>query len=172
MRFTILPPESEKAYDRGIFTGLWKAAGAIHRARQIVVIGYSLPSTDLHSTALQLLLAERLRQELDRARLHGPDRHRNVAVTRDEDDRQRRVGAGQLPLEVEAAEPGEAYVDHHASRRVGSWTAEKRLRAREDLDAHPHRGQEPLERFAHGPVVVDHEDDRIRLFHLKRTISR
>ena len=53
MRFTILPPESEKAYDRGIFTGLWKAAaGAIHRARQIVVIGYSLPSTDLHSTAL------------------------------------------------------------------------------------------------------------------------
>ena len=53
MHFTILPPESEKAYDKGIFTGLWKAAArAIHRARRIVVIGYSLPLTDLHSTAL------------------------------------------------------------------------------------------------------------------------
>jgi len=58
MRFTILPPESlppesQKAYDKGIFRDLWKSAGgAIHRARHIIVIGYSLPPTDLHSTAL------------------------------------------------------------------------------------------------------------------------
>lgn len=53
MRFTILPPESNKAYDSSIFSALWKAAArAINRARQIVVVGYSLPPTDLHSTAL------------------------------------------------------------------------------------------------------------------------
>jgi SIR2-like protein len=53
MQFTILPPESQKAYDKGIFSELWRAAGrAIHRAKHIVVVGYSLPPTDLHSTAL------------------------------------------------------------------------------------------------------------------------
>jgi hypothetical protein len=53
MRFTILPPESNKAYDSSIFSALWKAAAhAINRAKHIVVVGYSLPPTDLHSTAL------------------------------------------------------------------------------------------------------------------------
>jgi hypothetical protein len=53
MRFTILPPESNKAYDGSIFSALWKAAArAINRAKRIVVVGYSLPPTDLHSTAL------------------------------------------------------------------------------------------------------------------------
>lgn len=53
LRFTILPPESQKAYDKGIFRALWRAAAAeLHRARHIVLIGYSLPPTDLHSTAL------------------------------------------------------------------------------------------------------------------------
>jgi len=52
-RFTILPPESAKAYEKGIFPELWAgAASAIHSAHRIVVIGYSLPLPDLHSTAL------------------------------------------------------------------------------------------------------------------------
>lgn len=53
MRFSIIPPEWHKAYDKGAFAKLWKnAAAAINRARHIVVVGYSLPATDLHSTAL------------------------------------------------------------------------------------------------------------------------
>jgi hypothetical protein len=53
MRFTIIPPEWHKAYDKGVFALLWKnAAGAIHKARHVVFIGYSLPSTDLHASAL------------------------------------------------------------------------------------------------------------------------
>lgn len=53
LKFTIIPPEWHKAYDKGIFLNLWKGASqAIHKAKQIVVIGYSLPETDLHSTAL------------------------------------------------------------------------------------------------------------------------
>lgn len=52
-RFRIIPPESNKAYDKGLFAGLWKgAAAAIGRAKHIVVIGYSLPLTDMHATAL------------------------------------------------------------------------------------------------------------------------
>lgn len=53
LRFSIIPPEWHKAYYEGVFAGLWKqAASAIHRAKQIVFVGYSLPPTDLHSTAL------------------------------------------------------------------------------------------------------------------------
>lgn len=53
LRFTIIPPEWHKAYDRGVFAKLWRdAAAAIGRAHHIVLIGYSLPETDLHSTAL------------------------------------------------------------------------------------------------------------------------
>jgi hypothetical protein len=53
MKFTIIPPEYHKAYDEGVFKGLWSQAGlAVHRASSIVLIGYSLPPTDLHSTAL------------------------------------------------------------------------------------------------------------------------
>lgn len=53
LRFSIIPPEWHKAYDRGAFAKLWKqAATAIYRAKNVVAIGYSLPPTDLHSTAL------------------------------------------------------------------------------------------------------------------------
>lgn len=53
LRFTIIPPESNKAYDKGAFRLLWScAAGSIKKAKEIILIGYSLPLTDLHSTAL------------------------------------------------------------------------------------------------------------------------
>lgn len=53
MRFTIIPPEWHKNYDSGVFLNLWKnAATAINKTQHLVLIGYSLPPTDLHSTAL------------------------------------------------------------------------------------------------------------------------
>jgi hypothetical protein len=53
LKFSIIPPEWNKAYDKGFFAGLWKrAATAIKQAEHIVMIGYSLPETDLHSNAL------------------------------------------------------------------------------------------------------------------------
>jgi hypothetical protein len=53
LQFDIIPPEWNKDYDRGIFARLWKrAATAIKQAEHIVMIGYSLPATDLHSNAL------------------------------------------------------------------------------------------------------------------------
>jgi hypothetical protein len=53
LKFTIIPPESNKAYDKGIFRVLWnRAAWAIKHAQNIIIIGYSFQATDLHSTAL------------------------------------------------------------------------------------------------------------------------
>jgi hypothetical protein len=53
LRFTIIPPESNKRYDEGVFQDLWYQAGqALHRARTLVIIGYSFPAADSHSNAL------------------------------------------------------------------------------------------------------------------------
>ena len=51
--FTIIPPEWNKSYDEGVFAKLWtEAATALHGATQLVLIGYSLPPSDLPANAL------------------------------------------------------------------------------------------------------------------------
>ncbi|MGC8761915.1 MAG: SIR2 family protein [Bryobacteraceae bacterium] len=53
LKFTIIPPEWNKQYDRGAFARLWRSASAaIHNAKNLVFVGYSLPSTDMHATVL------------------------------------------------------------------------------------------------------------------------
>lgn len=52
-QFTIIPPEWNKPYDKGVFSRLWKnAAVALNKATKIILVGYSLPLTDLHANAL------------------------------------------------------------------------------------------------------------------------
>ena len=53
LRFEIIPPEWNKKWDEGVFGKLWaRASEEIHRAKTIVVVGYSFPTTDLHTSAL------------------------------------------------------------------------------------------------------------------------
>jgi len=53
IRFTIIPPEYTKRFDAGLFRDIWdEAFRAIARARNLVFVGYSLPMTDAHATAL------------------------------------------------------------------------------------------------------------------------
>jgi hypothetical protein len=53
LQFTIIPPESNKHYDEGIFRRLWyQAARALRRTKTLVIIGYSFPLSDLHANAL------------------------------------------------------------------------------------------------------------------------
>lgn len=53
LRFEIIPPEWNKHFDEGVFRKLWGIArDEIHKATTIVVIGYSFPTTDLHTWAL------------------------------------------------------------------------------------------------------------------------
>src|SRR5262245_34457861 len=48
----------------------------------------------------EILIAERLRQELDGATLHRLHRHRNVAVAGDEDEREVPAGRGEFALKI------------------------------------------------------------------------
>jgi hypothetical protein len=53
LSFEIIPPEWNKQFDAPVFKRLWGIArDEIHKATTIVVIGYSFPSTDLHTAAL------------------------------------------------------------------------------------------------------------------------
>lgn len=53
LRFEIIPPEWHKHFDEGVFRRLWGIArDEIHKAKTIVVVGYSFPTTDLHTSAL------------------------------------------------------------------------------------------------------------------------
>ena len=51
--FDIIPPVWHKQFDEGFFKRFWEfAAEALHKTRQLVLIGYSMPTSDLHSSAL------------------------------------------------------------------------------------------------------------------------
>ena len=73
LRFTIIPPESNKRYDQGIFQNLWYQAGqALHKAKTLVIIGYSFPAADAHSNALFRISLKR--QALRSLVIVNPDR--------------------------------------------------------------------------------------------------
>ena len=67
----------------------------------------------------QGLVAERLCEEIDGSGLHGLDRHGDVAMAGEEDDRLQVALRCQLVLKIEAAGPGHADVEHQAARAVG-----------------------------------------------------
>ena len=67
----------------------------------------------------QHIVLERLRQELDRSRLHRLHAHRHVTVAGDEDDRH--VGPlGELLLQLETVESWQRHVEHQAARNSGA----------------------------------------------------
>src|SRR5262249_47331998 len=97
---------------------------ALPQRRQVLFI---LPSCTIARQAdlngiEEVLIAERLGQELDGPSFHRLHRHRDVAVTGDEDDRDLPVCSGELTLEIEAALAGQSDVEYKAVgaiRRIG-----------------------------------------------------
>ena len=67
----------------------------------------------------QLLLAVGLLHEIDRAVLDRLDRHRDVAVAADEDDRDARAHGVQPLLQRQAAHARHAHVQHQAAAPLG-----------------------------------------------------
>jgi hypothetical protein len=105
----------------------------------------------------QVLVAERLLDEVDRAGLHRLDRHRHVAVAGDEDDRQDRVALVELDLQFETAHAGHADVEHQAPRPVVALGVEELLTGFEHLHGQPDRLEQHAQGIADRCVVVDDE---------------
>src|SRR3546814_19610145 len=75
----------------------------------------------------KILIAERLGEKLDGARLHRRHRHRDVAVTGYEDSRKLDTRTGQLPLEFEPAPPRHPAIEKQATGHGGSVADQKLL---------------------------------------------
>lgn len=66
----------------------------------------------------KILVAKRLGKEVDGTRFHGPHRHGNVTMPRDEHDGNPDVRLCQLGLEIETAQSWKANIEYQAVRYV------------------------------------------------------
>ncbi len=99
--------------------------------------------------AQQHVVAEWLRQELDSSRLHRLDRHRHVAVTRDEDDRHVNPIDSDALLQIETIEVRKSNVKDQAARSQDSWARQEFLSGRERLRLPARAADQRFERLAH-----------------------
>src|SRR5271165_2239201 len=86
--------------------------------RLFAVTPFAVPFDGLRNGVEHVLLAKRLRQEIDRPCFHSPDGHRDVSMARYHDNGNVNVRSGQLSLEVEAAYSGQPDVEHDTARRL------------------------------------------------------
>src|SRR3954465_837389 len=90
----------------------------------------------------EVLITERLRQELNGTPLHRLYRHRDVAVRRDEDDGEFPVGRCDLALKIKAAFPGQSHVEHEAGGAIRQLGLEKVRNGRKELSIQAERSQQ------------------------------
>ena len=118
------------------------------------------PFDSLPDRVQQHVVIEWLRQEFDSARLHSLHRHEYIPMARNEDDRHVGPLARDALLQVETIEAGKRYVKNEAAGNKGSWMRKEFLRRRECLRLPAFAADQQFQRFAHGDVVVNDENNR------------
>jgi hypothetical protein len=106
----------------------------------------------------QHLRFDRFDEEIERALLHRAHALRHVAVSAQEQDRERAALAGQRALEVEPVQAGHVQVHDHAAVGARGAALEERLGRIECCDAQIGRAQHAADRFEHVGLVVDEVD--------------
>src|SRR6202035_3180440 len=106
----------------------------------------------------QVLIAERLGQELDRSSLYRLDGHRDVAVSGDEDDRNVNVRRRQLSLKIETTSAGQSDIEHEAGGSVRAPFAQKFGNRSQGLGLQADGPDQAAERLADPRVVIDDDD--------------
>src|SRR5215213_4692975 len=87
----------------------------------------------------QILIAKWFGEKLDGTGFHRAHRHRNVAMTGDEDDGNMNVCICEIALEIETAESGHSYVQYQPSRNIPARALKKLVGRRKCLNAEPYR---------------------------------
>jgi hypothetical protein len=113
----------------------------------------------------QILVAEWLGQELDRSALHRRDGHRNVAMPGDEDDRKVDIRGGELSLKVEAASPGQSYIEHKTSRSIRADGIEEFIYRSVQLRLQPDGSDKAADRLPDSGIIIDDDNGRSCLGH-------
>ena len=105
------------------------------------------------------LAVERLLDELDGTGLHGPDRHGDIGMRRDEDDGHAFAARDQFLEQVEPAGARHPHIEDHATGTARGEIAEKLGGGGECLGADPDRLHEPAQRVPHVRVVIHNVDE-------------
>src|ERR1700730_12195350 len=113
----------------------------------------------------EILVAERLGEEFHGPRLHGPYRHRNVAVRGDENDRNLNIGCGQLALEVQPTDSRQPDIADEATEQVWKLACQEFPGGPEQFDLQTHGFDKALDRAPHRRIVIDNEDYGLGLAH-------
>ena len=97
----------------------------------------------------QVLVAERFRQEFAGPGFHGAHRHRDVAVTGDENNGNRRIDLGQFLLQIKTTESRELDIEHQAAGGVWTLAGQKLVRRGKRLDVQPRGADKIAQTLAH-----------------------
>src|SRR5271165_7038458 len=109
----------------------------------------------------EILISEGLGQELDRAALHCLNRHGNVAMARNEDDRKIDAARNQLALQIKPALSGKSNVKHEAGRTA--WPAQLMEFIHRSQHSHlkADRSDEAADGLSHSRIVIDDNHGRL-----------
>ena len=107
----------------------------------------------------QFVAADRLLDEIRRARLHGLNRHRHVAVAGDHDGRQPMARIAEPPQQFEPVHSGQVGIDHEACLAARTIGFEECLAGRIILDDPAIFLEHAANSLAYVAVVIDDEDD-------------
>jgi hypothetical protein len=66
----------------------------------------------------EILMPEWFGKKLKRSRLHGLDRHRNVSVSREKNNRNMYSPSSQFVLKIQAADTGKSHIQNQATGTV------------------------------------------------------
>ena len=102
--------------------------------------------------------AERFFDEVERAVLDGADRHGDVALARDHEDRRRIVLAMKLSQDIETGLTGDMHIEQDAGWRPRSRNRQQSCAVGETDDLIAARRQDHRKRVANGRVVIDYKD--------------
>src|SRR3954447_15150635 len=105
--------------------------------RLLVLKDDAAPLDGMMDRAHEDVTDEWLRQEIDWPRLHGPHRHRHIAVARDEDDGHLNPVRSDTLLQLETIKVRKTHVEYEAARADDQRAAQELLGGRERLGSPP-----------------------------------
>ena len=111
-------------------------------------------------TCEEFLAADRLFDEIQRARFHRHDRHRYIGVAGDHDRRQMMTLIPELLKQFEPAQSRQVRVDQQAFAFVGMKRVKKRFAAFVGVDDATIVFEHGAYRFANLVVIIDDDDPR------------
>ena len=113
----------------------------------------------------QILMTKRLRQKIDRASLDGPNRHQDVAVPGNKNNREIDFGFCQFVLAVQSIEAGKPHIQNEASRGIRSSEMQEFFRRTECQNIQLDRTNKTVQSLSYGGIVINDEHKGFVFFH-------